>query len=288
VIEHGPVWSWEILVGATPTSLTNNMRTKTNPVWDISREDLEKVVQEHNTYADIFKKFGLPYCRANHEVLKLRLERENISYSKLFQIKKSGNSVLYMTLGDILVEDSTCYRSRLKRRLIKHKLIPYICAICKQEPIWNNKKLTLILDHINGVNNDNRLENLRFLCPNCNSQTDTFGSRNNKRKFLRKNKDTNYFCECGTKVSKPSRKCQKCASKIRKMVTKPNRDELAKLLWEMPTTKIGQKFNVSDKAVETWVKSYQLTKPPRGYWRKIECGVEGAGISRQSLKLVSC
>jgi 5-methylcytosine-specific restriction endonuclease McrA len=50
--------------------------------------------------------------------------------------------------------------------------------LCGQQPMWNGKQLVLILDHINGINNDNRLENLRLLCPNCNSQTPTFAGRN--------------------------------------------------------------------------------------------------------------
>ena len=43
--------------------------------------------------------------------------------------------------------------------------------------IWNDKKLSLQLDHINGDNSDNRLENLRFLCPNCHTQTETYCSK---------------------------------------------------------------------------------------------------------------
>ena len=60
------------------------------------------------------------------------------------------------------------------------ELIPYRCSVCGIEPMWQSKPLTLVLDHINGVNNDNRLQNLRFLCPNCNSQTNTF-SRGHRR-----------------------------------------------------------------------------------------------------------
>jgi hypothetical protein len=48
-------------------------------------------------------------------------------------------------------------------------------------PNWNNKGLVLQLDHINGVHNDNRVENLRILCPNCHSQTDTFCAKNIKK-----------------------------------------------------------------------------------------------------------
>ena len=70
-------------------------------------------------------------------------------------------------------------RCVLRRTIIRENLIPYKCAICGITE-WNEKTLSLELDHINGENNDNRLENLRFLCPNCHSQTSTYGSRNHK------------------------------------------------------------------------------------------------------------
>ena len=65
----------------------------------------------------------------------------------------------------------------LLRYIIKNNLLQYKCAICGIKS-WQGKTLSLELDHINGINNDNRLENLRFLCPNCHSQTSTFGAKN--------------------------------------------------------------------------------------------------------------
>ena len=56
----------------------------------------------------------------------------------------------------------------------------YKCSICGQEPFWNGKPLTLTLDHINGKNHDNELSNLRWVCPNCDRQLDTFGYKNVK------------------------------------------------------------------------------------------------------------
>ena len=67
---------------------------------------------------------------------------------------------------------------RLKHYLIKYNLIPYKCRKCGNEGIWKGEKLVLELEHKNGFNNDNRLENLEFLCPNCHSQSDTFRARN--------------------------------------------------------------------------------------------------------------
>jgi 5-methylcytosine-specific restriction endonuclease McrA len=70
--------------------------------------------------------------------------------------------------------------SHLKKRIIKENLLPYICQICKLPDSWREKKLSLVLDHINGVKKDNRLSNLRFVCPNCDSQLPTFKSKNIK------------------------------------------------------------------------------------------------------------
>ena len=61
---------------------------------------------------------------------------------------------------------------------IKGNYTPYKCSICGLEPFWNGKELTLTLDHINGINNDDRLENLRWVCPNCDRQLSTFSGKN--------------------------------------------------------------------------------------------------------------
>ena len=68
----------------------------------------------------------------------------------------------------------------LRRRVLTDKLIAYSCQICGIDS-WLGQDLSLRLDHINGVYDDNRIENLRWLCPNCDSQQPTFAGRNRKR-----------------------------------------------------------------------------------------------------------
>lgn len=77
--------------------------------------------------------------------------------------------------------NGTLTTQKLKARILKEELLPYICVECQNTGIHNGKKLTLQLDHINGINNDNRLENLRFLCPNCHSQTNNYAGKNIKK-----------------------------------------------------------------------------------------------------------
>jgi 5-methylcytosine-specific restriction endonuclease McrA len=71
-------------------------------------------------------------------------------------------------------------RATLLRLIRDHNLLPKQCSECGISAKWNGIPLTLHVDHINGVNTDNRLENLRYLCPNCHTQTDTYAGRNKK------------------------------------------------------------------------------------------------------------
>lgn len=71
-------------------------------------------------------------------------------------------------------------RVPLKRFIIRNNIIPYLCNECGCDDNWRGKKMPLILDHINGVRDDNKLTNLRFLCSNCDSIQDTYKGKNKK------------------------------------------------------------------------------------------------------------
>ena len=85
-------------------------------------------------------------------------------------------------LEEILCENSPISRQGLKDYLARHHVLEYKCAICGNIGEWNGVSLTLQIDHINGIRNDNRAGNLRWLCPNCHSQTDTYTGKNKTKK----------------------------------------------------------------------------------------------------------
>jgi len=79
---------------------------------------------------------------------------------------------------DAFVLNGSLARHVVKKRIMRDKLLDYKCSCCGLGDSWNGKMLSLQLDHINGINNDHRLENLRFLCPNCHTQQDTYAAKN--------------------------------------------------------------------------------------------------------------
>ena len=153
-------------------------------VYDFSEEEFNSIIQNSYSFIECCKKIGLSQNGANgRKQIKKRCQELNIS-TEHFKLFGRNTSVNKRELDDILVENSTyTNNSALKARLIKEGLLEYKCAICSQKPVWNNKSLVLQIDHINGDHLDNRLENIRFLCPNCHSQTDTFSGKNTRFKY---------------------------------------------------------------------------------------------------------
>ncbi len=116
-------------------------------------------------------------------VIARRLSTNHANVSKWLRTIPRPERLVHdpIPLEEMLIEHSPHGRGNIKNRLIKAGLLTQICAICGIGPVWNDRPLMLRLDHENGINDDYRLENLRLLCPNCDSQTDTYCGRNRPR-----------------------------------------------------------------------------------------------------------
>ena len=143
-------------------------------------EQLTKLVAESTSFNDLIPKLGYnTRSGSNHNTVKNRLDKYSIDYShfgNLNRIKRNEENVF--------IKNSTATQRVLRHWYEKGNYTEYKCSICGMKPIWQGKPLVLILDHINGENTDDRLQNLRWVCPNCNMQLPTTNGRNLKRKFL--------------------------------------------------------------------------------------------------------
>lgn len=83
-----------------------------------------------------------------------------------------------LSIDEVFTKNSTHANDLVRRHLEIHNLLDYACAKCGITDEWQGEKIVLELDHINGDRYDNRVDNLRFLCPNCHSQTSTFRGKN--------------------------------------------------------------------------------------------------------------
>ena len=96
----------------------------------------------------------------------------------------------------IFCENSMARREYIKKLIILSNLIEYKCSECNLGNIWNGKIISLQLDHINGIRNDNRIENLRLMCPNCHSQTETYCNKNKSNQVTLNEIDIDYVKKC--------------------------------------------------------------------------------------------
>lgn len=132
-------------------------------------QQVQTIVRESSTKREVAIKLGYSSDGGTvNKALKKYFTEHNIDISNL----KTSNPKY--TRETVFVENGTIAQHSLVD-WYKKENVPYKCAICGQEPFWNGKPLIMILDHINGKHIDDRLENLRWVCPNCNYQLETTG-----------------------------------------------------------------------------------------------------------------
>lgn len=248
-----------------------------------SREELEQIVKESSSIREIMRRIG--YVGTSGSItksVKKRLIDFNIPYNELFSKSSLKNSRRKLTDDDVFTKDSTVSQSTVVKRYLEGNYSEYKCAICGQEPFWNGQTLTLTLDHINGINNDNRIQNLRWICPNCNRQLPTYGGRN-----FHRNPDgsakKNHCAMCKSEISKNATLCKKCSeiqkrekqekerqAKNTSVLPTPSSEELREELIKTPNfTAVGKKYGVSGNTIIKWCKKYNIPhviaeyKPPK-------------------------
>jgi len=134
---------------------------------DISKETFIEICNQQPTMAKAAAALGLHFNTFKTYAVKYGCYKPN----------QAGKGISKNIRKRVVNLEDYATRAGVRRVIIKDSLIPYKCGECGISE-WNNRKLALHLDHINGKNSDHRLENLRFLCPNCHSQTETYTGKN--------------------------------------------------------------------------------------------------------------
>jgi transposase-like protein len=230
--------------------------------------EAREAVAESFTYTQVLRLLGLCPAGGNAALLKKWLARWDISTAHFdpYHARSAGTRTP-KPLEEILVEGSTYARSNLKARLYGEGIKRPFCELCGQGEVWRNRPMGLILDHVNGVRDDNRLENLRIVCPNCAATLDTHCGRKNRLEpaeracllcgaNFRAKYPRQRYCSsaCGMRSPRPSRGVPNPALR---RVDRPPYDQLLREISETSYSAVGRRYGVSDNAVRKWVRQYE-------------------------------
>jgi HNH endonuclease len=230
-----------------------------------SRPELEAAAAASRSSSDVLRRLGLRPAGGNHATLRKYFSLWGISTDH-FDPAAARRAALGRTpvpLAEVLVEGSSYSRASLKRRLLADGLKEPRCELCGQTATWRGRQMALVLDHINGVADDNRLENLRILCPNCNATLDTHCGRHNRRRHAERSCAT---CEARFRPrTAAQRYCSRsCAGKgegsrvahlALRRVERPSFDVLLRDVAELGYLGTGRKYGVSDNAIRKWMRA---------------------------------
>lgn len=220
------------------------MKTWTN-------EQLIDAVKTSKKFVEVAQKLGLTNLGSNYNTIKKYINQLNLDTSHFLSRSEicsaARENIKPLTDGEIFCVNRVD-RKIVKNRIIKEGLMEYECHRCGITT-WDGETLSLHLDHINGINNDNRLENLRFLCPNCHSLTDTYCAKN---KSYDPETRIMYNCEsCGKEITYGAKHCKNCSTKNRATkIEWPDDAALLSMVAETNYSRVGEQLGVSANSVK--------------------------------------
>jgi hypothetical protein len=234
-----------------------------------SENQAREAVAASYSYAEALRRLELCATGGNWRTLRAWVSRWGLDTSHFDPNIARRRSLRRPTrpLDEILVEHSTYSRNHLKDRLYLAGLKSPVCELCGQGELWRGVRMAMILDHINGVRDDNRIENLRIVCPNCAATFDTHCGRKNRNDvaereclrcgaMFRPKYPRHRYCSraCGMRAPAPNRGVPNPALR---RVERPPYAQLLREIAETSYLAVGRRYGVSDNAVRKWVRQYR-------------------------------
>lgn len=233
-----------------------------------SNQQFINVIKNSYSIKQVLELLKLPYAGSSYRTFNILARQLKADYSHFTgqgHLKgKTHNWNKKIPLNKILIENSTYNNgNNLKKRLFKADLLENKCNRCSISK-WQNESLSLHLDHINGIPDDNRIENLRLLCPNCHSLTPTYAGKNIKLnrkqktpKKPRQPKPDKQCADCQKKISLKATKCKSCTGKCRPTkIQWPPTKQLIKMVERTSFMAVARKLNISDNAIRKRIKKH--------------------------------
>jgi hypothetical protein len=268
----------------------NKTMGHTDKIRSLTEKELVELIKDHRSWNSILYTLGIKYTWYIN-LIRSRADEFNLDYSHFITTTPGVKPRVY-TLDEILVEDPDWKGNNqsLKKRLIKEREWEDKCEMCGLGPEWMGHPLILQLDHINGKNTDNRVENLRILCPNCHSITETFCGKQRKKKFSVKNTRKNICVDCNVEIYRESTRCMECANKnksiiSKKVMTRPSKEQIEKDYETMSWTEIAKTYGVSTSTIKKWYDDYKQIETSKVKNSCIDCG---KCIKKESTRCMSC
>ena len=216
-------------------------------------KEFKKIVGKSKTFSEVSKKIYGNVYYGNRQTIKKRIVEYGINIDHFDYKPRLNNNFIKRTLNEILISGSTYNTTKLKERLYKEGLKDRKCEKCGQNENWNGEYMSLILDHINGDHNDNRLVNLRILCPNCNATLPTHGGKNIKNRPSKCERKKYYEKKTKNEIFE----IDKLRSIKQRTVKRPPYNELIENVEINGYSATGRKYGVSDNAIRKWIKFYE-------------------------------
>ncbi|MEV0116488.1 HNH endonuclease [Streptomyces sp. NPDC050844] len=146
-----------------------------------TKEILEPAVAVSRSVNDVLRRLGIEVVGGHHTNISRRIKAYGIDTSHFQQPPRAGVPKQRQTPEQLLVEQEPASARRMQSDRLKRAMtelgVVEQCTMCGTEPMWRGHPLPLEVDHIDGDWRNNRIENLRLLCPNCHSTTDTYRGR---------------------------------------------------------------------------------------------------------------